>query len=381
MEKHIDSLHSKPVTSNVLISATSQKFQKGIMYIIGVDGGGTNARSVLLRVTDAQSRKYDILAEKSLNESTNPNSVGPDEARRTLFQCIHALFEDGAAEGLSLLDVDAIGLGISGVDRPQDRVMITSWLRDDLFASNTKILIRVENDAVAALSSGLLGDFDTKDGEWVKMVLISGTGSIVLGTSDSGSTWQRSGGWGPLLGDCYGGYWIGSELMIALANLHDGLMDSWDEQELQALERIRDNVLHSLQLSKTTDLIGYMYTGKLEFARGARLAPHVTSHYEESRLCRDIVERCVANASRDIVQLYKNLTGQRSKKNEECDMRSRKLCIVLCGSVLTYDEGKGIVTTRLLETLGGLFGEDSLMVRMPEVEPSIGAALFTLNDL
>ncbi len=47
-------------------------------------------------------------------------------------------------------------------------------------------------------------------------MVISGTGMIAYGFSQSGTT-ARAGGWGPLLGDCGSGYDIGAEVLKAVA--------------------------------------------------------------------------------------------------------------------------------------------------------------------
>lgn len=62
--------------------------------------------------------------------------------------------------------------------------------------------VRVVSDAQAAL----LGALDERPG----VLVLSGTGSIVIGRDDAGR-WARAGGMGPLLGDEGSAFWLGRE--------------------------------------------------------------------------------------------------------------------------------------------------------------------------
>jgi N-acetylglucosamine kinase-like BadF-type ATPase len=98
--------------------------------------------------------------------------------------------------------VAGVCLGMSGVDRPNDKLKVVSWVNEllptlkhsyksgeetDSQLSDSSIL--VYNDAVAALASG------TK-GQLYGAVVISGTGTIVVGYARDQVTNTRSGGWG-----------------------------------------------------------------------------------------------------------------------------------------------------------------------------------------
>jgi N-acetylglucosamine kinase-like BadF-type ATPase len=51
-------------------------------------------------------------------------------------------------------------------------------------------------------------------------VIVAGTGAIALAASDAG--WARADGWGPMLGDDGGGYWIGRRALALALREHDG---------------------------------------------------------------------------------------------------------------------------------------------------------------
>lgn len=74
-------------------------------------------------------------------------------------------------------------------------------------------LVVLENDAVAALAAGTLGGGGVG--------LIAGTGSVAVATGRRGDFIQR-GGWGWMMGDEGGAFWIGLEALRAAARHRDG---------------------------------------------------------------------------------------------------------------------------------------------------------------
>ncbi len=73
--------------------------------------------------------------------------------------------------------------------------------------------IVVEADALIALEGALAGD--------PGVVIVCGTGSIVLGKNSSGVI-AKIGGWGPLLGDEGSAYWVAREALRRAALAADG---------------------------------------------------------------------------------------------------------------------------------------------------------------
>src|SRR5579859_2921643 len=73
--------------------------------------------------------------------------------------------------------------------------------------------VHVSNDALIALWGGLAG----REG----VAVLAGTGSIALARASDGRE-ARSGGWGYLLGDEGGGYWLGREAIAAYLRWLEG---------------------------------------------------------------------------------------------------------------------------------------------------------------
>jgi N-acetylglucosamine kinase-like BadF-type ATPase len=97
----------------------------------------------------------------------------------------------------------AICLGIAGVDRPEDSIVVAGIMRR--IGSHARTL--VVNDALVALEAGAPGA--------PGVVIISGTGSIAYGRN-SRNEGARAGGWGHVLGDEGSGFWIGRAALRAV---------------------------------------------------------------------------------------------------------------------------------------------------------------------
>jgi len=153
-----------------------------VPQVIGVDAGGTKTVGLL---ADENGR---VLRE-SRGPGANLVAHGELGVEKALYQVLDAL----AAPA----EVDAICLGIAGVDRPEQKELISHVLRRLGYRERVQIV----NDAFVALVAGVP---EKKTG----IVLVAGTGSIAYGVDPSGKT-ARSGGFGFLLGDEGSAYWLG----------------------------------------------------------------------------------------------------------------------------------------------------------------------------
>src|SRR6476646_11966638 len=88
----------------------------------------------------------------------------------------------------------AICLGIAGVDRAEDAVVVRGIMK----RIGYKARVLVVNDALVALEAGAPGQ--------PGVVVIAGTGSISYGRNAAHEA-ARAGGWGFMLGDEGSGYW------------------------------------------------------------------------------------------------------------------------------------------------------------------------------
>jgi N-acetylglucosamine kinase-like BadF-type ATPase len=194
------------------------------MHVLGIDAGGTKTMCLL---ADEHGR---VIAE-ARGGGANLQAAGELEVEKVLHQVMDAVLAD--REGLPA----AICLGIAGVDRPEDADAVRGIMRRIGF----KIPALVVNDALIALVAGA--------GELPGVVLVAGTGSIAYGKDAAGRA-TRSGGWGYLLGDEGGGFWIGRAALSAVVRQYDGRGPATLLTEL---------VLDRLSLGRPTDLIREIY--------------------------------------------------------------------------------------------------------------------------
>lgn len=222
---------------------------------LGIDGGGTKTVGVLADGREIALRRVEV-------GPTNPHAL-PLE---TLEQHLRELLERLA---VPLSEVDAVGVGLAGLGRADDRQRILPIL-ERLGLDPRRLFLT--HDAHIALVGGV--------GEDVGVILIAGTGSIAYGRTPSGEE-LRCGGWGSLLGDEGSGYALGLNALREIARRADG------REKPTALT---EAVLSSLHRESPQELIWWAHTA--EKAQIADLAPLVfrcASEGDEAarRLLRD----------------------------------------------------------------------------------------------
>ncbi len=169
--------------------------------VLGIDGGGTSTRAVILDETGA-------LLGIGISAGSNYDDVGIEKALASVQTAVQQARERA---GFAVRRFDAVFLGMAGIVSDKDRAVIRDIaLRLDLAEPGS---IGVDHDIRIALAGALSG----RPG----IVLIAGTGSSCYARSAAGVDW-RSGGWGSLLADEGSGYWLGVEAMKAAVRASDG---------------------------------------------------------------------------------------------------------------------------------------------------------------
>lgn len=171
--------------------------------IIGIDGGGTHTRGILLR--DGK------IAAESKAGSTRIGAVGVGEScERTL----NVILDLCSQAGIESSEVDAVVVGLAGVWLEEEkqrsaRLLKTLGRGHDFHFTD----LVVTSDAEIALR----GAFEGGHG----IITIIGTGSIALGNPNN-TDLVRCGGWGIELDDEGSGAWIGREGLTAVVRAIDG---------------------------------------------------------------------------------------------------------------------------------------------------------------
>lgn len=236
-------------------------------YILGVDGGGTRTRALLVDET-GKVHGYGMSGPANfhgvgIEQAVSNIRAAMTEALCAVAQSFATAPEDmGNGKGLTSaelanngciknLQVVRVVLGLAGVGRPVDHAKILPHLQEavcDLLRVEEMIdlndLITLTTDAQIALAGAVGGE----DG----VVVIAGTGAIALGMCQG--RMERAGGWGYLLDDRGSGYDLGREAIIAALRAFDG---RGEETALQ------DMVCRHLQLAEITELVGPVHNGQL----------------------------------------------------------------------------------------------------------------------
>ena len=218
-------------------------------YFLGIDGGASKTTALLA------DRDGNILG-RGVAGACNLQSMPENAARRALLEAVEAAF---SAASLPRQPVSAIGLGLAGGDRPGDRARVMAWVQEERLAHKAVI----GNDGSLLLWAGTPAGWG--------IGVISGTGSIVFGRSQTGET-ARAGGWGHRFGDEGSGYAIGTAALRAIARAADGRGPHTLLSEL---------ILAHWGLQQPGELIPHVYQQNLPYAQVAALTPLVSQAAEQ----------------------------------------------------------------------------------------------------
>ena len=208
-------------------------------YVLGVDGGGTWTRSVILRIDGS------IVGVGHAGPS-NPITLGVEQSLNNIIDAV-----ERARDVSGIRDFQMSVLGLAGASR--------SRLGDQMLSKFKRIY--GEAQIVSDARSALAGATGCRAG----VVVIAGTGSIAYGMNENNEE-ARAGGWGWRLGDEGSGYTIGNAAMIAALRAHD---QSGPDTILKEL------ILNELGLADVEEIIDWTYDSQREPRHFASLVPLV----------------------------------------------------------------------------------------------------------
>ncbi len=213
---------------------------------LGIDGGGTATRALLC---DERGR----VLGTGRGGVANHLHAGWDGAAEALRIATAAAFADAE---IASAPCSAVFLGMAATSSDETR---NHWreIALKLRLSATPATIGVDHDIRIALAGGLAG----RPG----IALIAGTGSSCYGRTAAGATWQ-AGGWGSILDDGGGGYWLGLRAVGAAIRGDDGRGPA---------TALRERVLARLQVSNLREIVTRLHDGSLARHEMARLAEDV----------------------------------------------------------------------------------------------------------
>jgi len=301
--------------------------------VMGIDGGGTRTVAV---VTDERLRELG----HGQAGSANYHSVGV----RSVCRALQIAASQACREaGCTPADLSALGCGLAGAGRPEDRQLLRRAIAEVIPISP----LILTHDAEIALVGGT--------GRREGVVLISGTGSMAYGINREGES-ARTGGWGPVLDDEGSGYWIGLHGLRAAVRSYDGRAPA---------TVMGGQILAALGLSRMEELPRWA-SEKGDVEGVAALASVVRRCADGGDApARDILKR----AGEDLAHLSWAVLRKLGMDHSACE-------IVLSGGTLRHQP---LVVQALQDELCRFTDQVDLI--WPRHEPALGAALLALMRL
>jgi N-acetylglucosamine kinase-like BadF-type ATPase len=299
------------------------------MHVLGLDAGGTKT---VCQLADDHGR---VVAE-ARGGGANLRAAGEFEVERVFRRLVDDVL------GHREVAPQAICIGIAGADREQD----ADTVREIVRRLGLDVPTVIVNDALTALIAGVGVDDPG-------VVIVAGTGSIAYGRSAGGRA-ARAGGWGYLLGDEGGGFWIGRAALSAVVR-------QFDQRGPATL--LTDLVLAQMGLTTPAEVIQAVYD------RG--LPRHVIAGIA------DVVEHATragdAVAAEILARAASELASAAASVVTRLEMRGEVFQTILAGGIF-----RGIpslatgVETRMAEVA------PRSVIRRLEVEPASGAVTLAL---
>ena len=300
------------------------------MHVLGIDAGGTKTVCYL---ADGDGN----IVGEARGGGANLQSEGELGVEKVL----HAVMDQ--AVGSRVGDVEAICLGIAGVDREDEGAVV----RGIMHRIGARSRVLVVNDALVALVAGA--------GERPGVVIICGTGSIAYGRNARQQA-ARAGGWGHVLGDEGSGYWIGRQALRAVARAADGRGPA---------TTLTERVLNHFAVARPSDLVAEIYDRQLRHHALAQLARVVQQSRDEGD---EVATQILEQAAHELVRAARPVV-------ERLAMGDQAFDFVLAGGVFS---GVPWLADELRRRLVGIAPRS--LVRRLEVEPALGAVHLALAE-
>jgi len=301
-------------------------------YCIGIDGGSTKTAAVMLDATGQP-------VARAVGGPANYHMVGLDETEANVFDVIGQLLAD---RHISIDDIRRFCLALSGVWRHADHRAISRMLGKHGILDRSMLVSDIE---VLFAGTG---------GEGPVVVVIAGTGSVVLGRDETGRR-HKVGGNGHLLDDDGSGYDIGRAGLRAVLEASDGRGPA---------TRLTETLPAAAGLAEVAGIVPWLYGASAHKQMVAALAPVVLDAAADGdAMARGIVGRAANHLARwtDVAASALRITDG-------------ALTVVLAGGVLEHSEVyRRLVADRILEELA------HAKVVMPEHEAAYCAARIALT--
>lgn len=326
------------------------------MYFLGIDGGGSATRAVVI---DAARH----VLGRGVAGPSNHYSVGPALAAQNCASAAAEAIRDAQRlqPDFSSSEIVAWGFGLAGVRREADVRLMHGFLSE--ICSRPFAL---DTDVVAAHAGAFAGS--------PGIVVSAGTGAIVFGADEFGEKCYAD-GWGPLLGDEGGGYWIGVEALRAACRALDGRSHP---------SRLADALLFALDVPNGDELIRLVYSpdfAPMARARIAGLAQVVFQLADEGVAeAADVRARAASLLSRGVRAVARCLLQKRLERGMDGrEIPPLDMLVALRGGLFEDDFMRATLgfsaTEAMVELKRDFLPIASWRVVKPQHDASVGAAI------
>ena len=241
---------------------------------MGIDAGGSTLRVGVF------SENLECLHQEEFQKTANPSIIGFEKVGRLLRSSVLETLQKASLEPA---EVHCIGAGMAGAAQAAE------WLKKEFASLFPQSRITVAPDYEIALIGA--------HGKRYGILILSGTGSSACGINGSGES-AHSGGWGYLIGDEGGGYWLGMQTLKSAANAADGF-----EEKTELYQKIFEH----LNIFHPDDLISWTYnpeTTNRKIAQISELVLAVTSSGDP------VASKIVESGAQHLFKLYLNLVDR-----------------------------------------------------------------------
>uniref|UniRef100_A0A182Q6L9 N-acetyl-D-glucosamine kinase n=1 Tax=Anopheles farauti TaxID=69004 RepID=A0A182Q6L9_9DIPT len=276
------------------------------MYIGGVEGGATHSTLVICDESGT-------IVGKAKGPSTNHWAVGiPGVAER-----IAAMARTAKEEANLPVDqrLTAVGLCLSGAEADETNRELEAYL-------HTHYPTVAERYVVCSDTVGSIQAVSSRGG----MVIIAGTGSNTLLRNPDGST-HGCGGWGHMIGDEGGAWWIARNAIKTVFDHRDNLRRS-----KHPIERVWELIQEHFGVRTLHDLLDHSYGRFCKTAYAglcARLARCALD--ERDPLCRKLFDEAGQTLARSVCALQDKISPELLRPSDA--VAGSTLDIVCVGSV------------------------------------------------
>ena len=294
------------------------------MIRIGVDGGGTTTRAVVI------DENLQALGRGEAGPG-NFYSAGQKAAVENICAAVDAALKSA---GVNQSDVQSWGLGLAGACSESDQMV----QREALLPHVGRAKIIVDEDSAAAQAGAFAGGAGA--------ICIAGTGANCFGVNEAGER-RGADGFGPLLGDRGSGYWCGEKALRAACASYD---------KSGSLTILQESIFAQLGARDVYQMIEIVYASDFKKDRIAALFPLVLQ---------------AAKAQDAVAQEILRLAGEELAKTTLAVLRSLKIHRVApVGGLLSNDTPVRVSYENALRA-----AINEIEFSMPLHDAAIGAAL------